>query len=123
LLTRNVDNQEFWLIRVIQGRPVAILTRDDPVQVLGADIHDIIVTLSAVFMHLLLACITVLERLILPDFFVGLVVKAVHETVFTRAKIVRDIKCPEDQQCGNNANDHKQRSPNMTFHDDFPLFL
>jgi hypothetical protein len=123
LFTRYVYDEKLRLVRVVQGRTVAILAGYDSVQVLGADIHDIIVAFSAVFMHFLLARVTVLERLVFPYVLIGFVVKAVHETIFTRAKIVRDIKRPEDKERGNYAYDHKQWSPNMTFHDVFPLFL
>ena len=107
---------------MIKSRAMTILAGNDAVQVLGANVHLIAVAFRTIFVHLLFACVTVFEWLILPDFLIGLVVIAVHKTVLTRAEIVRDVKRPEKQECGNNANDHEQWPPNMTFHDNFPLF-
>jgi hypothetical protein len=107
LITTCIDYEKLRFVRMVKSGPVAILAGDNAVQVLGADIHDVVVTLSAVFMHLLFARITILERLIFPDLLIGFVVIAVHEAVFAGSEIVRDVKRPEYQECGDNANDHE----------------
>jgi hypothetical protein len=101
---------------------VTVFTWDNAMEILGPDIHHITMTFATILMHFLLSRITVLERLVFPDGLIVLVVEAVHEAVFARAKIVRNIKKPEQQNHGDNANDHEQWSPNMTFHCFLPLF-
>ena len=107
LLATSVNDKKFWLVWMIKCGAVAIFAGNDPMQILGSNIYDVVVTFCAVFMHFLLARIAVLERLIFPEFLIGFVVIAVHETVFTRAKIIRNVKRPEQQECGDNANDHE----------------
>ena len=81
--TTCVNLEKLWLIWMVESWPMAVLTGDDAMQVLSTDINHIVVTLSAVLVHFLLARVAVLERLILPDFLIGFVVVAVHEAVFT----------------------------------------
>ena len=92
---------------MIESWAMTVLAGDESVKILGADINLITVAFSTVLVHFLLASITVLEWLILPDVLIGFVVIAVHEAVFAGAKIVRDVKRPEQQDCGDNANDHE----------------
>ena len=82
-VTTTIDRQKFRIIRMIEGRSMTILTGDDPMQILGPDINHIVVAFPTVFVHLLFARVAVLERLILPDLLIGLVVVAIHEAVFT----------------------------------------
>jgi len=105
--TTSVDHQMVRFIRMLKGWSVAILTGDNAVQIFGADVNLFTMAFRAVFMHLLFPSVTVFERLILPDFLIGFVVKAVHEAVFARAKTLRHVKRPEQQNYGDNANDHE----------------
>jgi hypothetical protein len=123
LPSTTVYDEKFRLFRVFKGWAVTVLTGDDSVKVLSANVHDVTVALSAVLVHFLFSRVTVLERLVFPKGLVVFVVITVHETVFTGAKVVRDVKHPKQQERGNDPNDHEQRTPNMTFHNIFPLFL
>ena len=105
--TTCVNHEKFWIIWMVESWPMAVLTGDDAMQVLSTDINHIIVAFRTIFVHLLFARVAVLERLILPDFLIGFVVIAVHEAVLAGAKIVRNVKRPEQQECGDNANDHE----------------
>jgi hypothetical protein len=122
LLPVSDDDQGFRLFGMVKRRAVAVLAGNDSMKVLGTNIHDVAVALCTVFMHLLLPGVTILQWLVLPDFLIGLVVVAVHEAVFTGAKVVRNIKRPEQHDYGDNANDHIQWPPYMTFHNGVPLF-
>ncbi len=106
-IATSVNRQEFRILRMVERWPMTIFAGDDAVQVLFAEIYLFTVAFRTVFMHLLFACVTILEWLILPDFLIGHVVKAVHEAVLARTEIVRNVKRPEQQNCGDNANDHK----------------
>ncbi len=83
LVTIPDDRELLRFVWMVKRRPVTVLARNDPVQVFSANINDIVMALATVLMHFLFACITVLERLVLPDFLVVFVVEAVHEAILT----------------------------------------
>ncbi len=111
-----VDGQLFRLIRVIKGRAVTILTRDNAVKVLGPNIHLVIVTLGAILVHFLLSGIAVLGWLSFRIIFCRETMVGVHESRFACSEIGRDIEQSENQNSDNDADGHNERPPDMTFH-------
>jgi hypothetical protein len=71
---------------------VAVLARDDAVQVFATDLDLVPVAFSAVFVHFLLAGDSVFYGLGLPLPLIGLAMEGVHETSHTGTEVVGDIK-------------------------------
>jgi hypothetical protein len=122
-LAAAVNHKLLRLFRVVKGGAVAVFTSDEAVHVFGAYLDFLAMTLPTKFMHLLFARITIFYRLTLPLFIIGFAMETVHETVFARTKIVRDIEKTEHENCRNKGYDHEQWSPYVTFHQASPFLI
>src|ERR1035437_10160886 len=91
-LPATVNIQFFRRFRMVECRPVAVLTRDYAVKLFTANRNLCAVAIPAVFVHFFPAGDSVFCRLLFPLALVGLPVVGVHKTSFPGAKVIGDIE-------------------------------
>ncbi len=111
-----IDYQLFRVFRMVKSRAVAVFTSNGTVKILGTNLDHVAMALATVFVHVGFTGITVLDRLRLPLINVGGAVERVHKTVFAATEVAGNIEESEYQDPNNQCDDHKKRSPDMTFH-------